>query len=122
MKKLFAFIITAAIMATMAAPTFAQRRRRVESQSCDFTGPTARGHIAAIARTTIIAPTYDNRSLLRLQQPEPKRLEQTPRQTDRGGRNGRRRRDWRNDRRQEGRAHRSAAGRGRFGAVHVQDS
>ena len=34
MKKLFAFIITAAIMATMAAPTFAQRRRRVESQSC----------------------------------------------------------------------------------------
>jgi hypothetical protein len=33
MKKLFAFIITTAIMATMAAPTFAQRRRQVESQS-----------------------------------------------------------------------------------------
>lgn len=35
MKKLFAFIITTAILATMAAPTFAQRRRRVESQSYD---------------------------------------------------------------------------------------
>ena len=35
MKKLFAFIITAAILATMAAPTFAQRRRRVQTQSCD---------------------------------------------------------------------------------------
>jgi len=34
MKKLFAFIITAAIMATMAAPTFAQRRSRT-TQSCD---------------------------------------------------------------------------------------
>jgi hypothetical protein len=33
MKKLFAFIITAAIMATMAAPAFAQRRTR--TQSCD---------------------------------------------------------------------------------------
>ena len=35
MKKLFAFIITAAIMATMAAPTLAQRRSRYQSQSCD---------------------------------------------------------------------------------------
>lgn len=35
MKKLFAFIITTAILATMAAPTFAQRRRRVESQNYD---------------------------------------------------------------------------------------
>lgn len=35
MKKLFAFIITTAIIATMAAPAFAQRRRRVESQSYD---------------------------------------------------------------------------------------
>ena len=37
MEKLFAFIITAAILATMAAPTFAQRRRRIQSQSqsCD---------------------------------------------------------------------------------------
>ncbi|HEY5838135.1 MAG TPA: hypothetical protein VIT19_03800 [Pyrinomonadaceae bacterium] len=33
MKKLFAFIITTAILATMAAPAFAQRRRRVEAQS-----------------------------------------------------------------------------------------
>jgi hypothetical protein len=45
-KKLSAFIITAAILATMAAPTFAQRRRRV--QSCD-------------ARTNSAGTYYGNR-------------------------------------------------------------
>lgn len=35
MKKFFAFILTTAILAAMAAPTLAQRRRRVDTQSCD---------------------------------------------------------------------------------------
>lgn len=35
MKKFSAFIITLAILATMAVPTFAQRRRRVQTQNCD---------------------------------------------------------------------------------------
>lgn len=50
MKKLIAFIITAAIMATMAAPTFAQRRSRyAESRT-------------ATSRTYYSNRAYDNRS------------------------------------------------------------
>ena len=48
MKKLFAFIITAAILATMAAPAFAQRRSRY----CDSR--------TSSSRTTSSRTYYDN--------------------------------------------------------------
>ncbi len=53
MKKLFAFIITAAILATLAMPTFAQRRNR--SQSCDSRAYTSSGYYDN-------GRYYDNRS------------------------------------------------------------
>ena len=53
MKRLFAFIITAAILATMAAPTFAQRRRR--TQSCDSRTYSSRTYSSDRAY-------YDNRA------------------------------------------------------------
>ena len=59
MKKLFAFIITTAILATMAAPTFAQRRRRVESQSSrTYSSRTYSSNRAYYANSA----AYDNRS------------------------------------------------------------
>ena len=59
MKKLFAFIITAAIMATMAAPAFAPRRAR--TQSCDsrtYSSRTYRSNRASYDNSGY----YDNRS------------------------------------------------------------
>ena len=59
MKKLFAFIITAAIMATMTAPTFAQRRSRT-TQSCDsrtYSSRTYSSNRAYYANGAV----YDNR-------------------------------------------------------------
>lgn len=60
MKKLFAFIITTAIMATMAAPAFAQRRSRT-IQSCDsrtYSSRTYRSNRAYYDNSGY----YDNRS------------------------------------------------------------
>ncbi|MGQ0761723.1 MAG: hypothetical protein ACT4OT_06860 [Acidobacteriota bacterium] len=54
MKKLFAFIITTAILATMAAPAFAQRRSRT-TQSCDSRTYSSRTYRSNGAN-------YDNRS------------------------------------------------------------
>ena len=62
MKKLFAFIITTAIMATLAAPTFAQRRRRVESQSCDSRTYSSRTYSSSNRAYYDNSGYYDNRS------------------------------------------------------------
>ena len=60
MKRLFAFIITTAIMATMAAPTFAQRRRRVESQSYDSRTYSSRTYSSRTYSSN--RAYYDNRA------------------------------------------------------------
>lgn len=65
MKKFFAFIITTAILAAMAAPTFAQRRRQVQSQSCDTRGYSSRtyyGNRTYNNRAYSNRGYYDNRS------------------------------------------------------------
>ena len=56
MKRLFAFIITAAILATIAAPTFAQRRDR----SCDSRTYSSRTYSSNRAYDN--RGYYDNRS------------------------------------------------------------
>jgi hypothetical protein len=61
MKKLFAVIITAAILATMAAPTFAQRRRRIATQSCDSRTYSSRTYSSNSAYYDDRA-VYNNRS------------------------------------------------------------
>jgi hypothetical protein len=60
MKRLFAFIITAAILATMAYPTFAQRRSRT-SQSCDSRTYSSRTYSSNRAYYDN-SGYYDNRS------------------------------------------------------------
>lgn len=60
MKKLFAFIITAAILATMAVPTFAQRRRRIQTQTCDSRTYSSRTYSSN--RAYYDNRAYDNRS------------------------------------------------------------
>jgi len=56
MKKIFAFIMTTAILAAVAAPTFAQRRR----QSCDSRTSTSRTYYPSRAYDS--RTYYDNRS------------------------------------------------------------
>jgi hypothetical protein len=58
MKKLLAFIITAAIMATMAAPTLAQRRNRTRSDSRTYSSRTYSSNSAYYDNSGY----YDNRS------------------------------------------------------------
>ena len=65
MKRLFALIITAAIMATMAAPTFAQRRSRT-TQSCDSRTSSSRTYSSRTYGSNSAyydnGAAYDNRS------------------------------------------------------------
>jgi hypothetical protein len=58
MKKLFAFLITTAIMATMAAPAFAQRRSR--TQSCDSRTYSSRTYSSRTYASN--GAYYDNRA------------------------------------------------------------
>jgi hypothetical protein len=58
MKKLFAFILTAAIGATMTAPTFAQRRSR--TQSCDSRTYSSRTYSSRTYASN--GAYYDNRA------------------------------------------------------------